>query len=80
VLRVPGKLYSGLNGDRWHLCRDTSGYVLALHQPDILSDGGTFGMEVSDFLSHGRGGSLIPNDFLAKSYTKDQLLGAIAKP
>ena len=63
---------------RWHLCRDASGYVFVLHQPNIPSGGRTSRIELSDFLARGRGpeqqvllhmiGSLIPSD------TRDMLL------
>jgi hypothetical protein len=33
------ELYSSSNGDRWHLCRDTSGKVFVLHQANIPSGG-----------------------------------------
>jgi hypothetical protein len=48
------ELYSSPNGDHWHLCRDASGCVFVLHQPNIPSGGRTSRIELSDFL-HGRG-------------------------
>jgi hypothetical protein len=66
------ELYESPNGDRWHLCGDASGYVFVLHQPNIPSGGRISRIELSDFLTHGRGpeqqallqmiGSLIPSD------------------
>ena len=49
------ELYSSPNGDRWHLCRDSSGYVFVLHQPNIPSGGHVSRIELSDFLARGRG-------------------------
>jgi hypothetical protein len=66
------ELYSSPNGDRWHLCRDASGDVFVLHQPNIPSGGLASRIELSDFLSRGRGPeqqallqmieSLVPSD------------------
>jgi hypothetical protein len=66
------ELYSSPNGDRWHLCRDASGYVFVLHQPNIPSGGRISRIDLSDFLARGGGpeqqsllqmiGSLIPSD------------------
>ena len=66
------ELYSSPNGDRWHLCRDASGYALVLHEPNIPSGGKISRIELSDFLSRGRGpeqqallkmiASLVPSD------------------
>ena len=63
VLRVPTmidilatkELYSSPNGDRWYLCRDETGNVFVLHQPNIPSGGQASRIEISDFLAHGRG-------------------------
>ena len=65
------ELYSSPNGDRWHLCRDASGDVFVLHQPNIPSGGRISRIDLSDFLAHGRSpeqqallqmiGSLIPD-------------------
>ena len=65
------ELYSSPNGDRWHLCRDASGYVFVMHEPNIPSGGRISSIDLSDFLAHGRGpeqqallqmiGSLIPD-------------------
>jgi hypothetical protein len=49
------ELYSSPNGDCWHLCRDASGYVFVLHQPNIPSGGRASRIELSDFVAHGRG-------------------------
>jgi hypothetical protein len=49
------ELYSSPNGDCWHLCRDASGYVFVLHQPNIPSGGCSSHIELSDFLARGRG-------------------------
>jgi hypothetical protein len=49
------ELYSSPNGDRWCLCRDASGYVFVLHQPNIPSGGRTSRIELSDFLARGGG-------------------------
>ena len=79
VLRVPimnnldtKELYASPNGDRWHLCRDASGYVFVMHQPNIPSGGRVSRIELSNFLARGRGPeqqallrmieSLIPSD------------------
>jgi hypothetical protein len=49
------ELYSSPNGDRWHLCRDTSGKVFVLHQANIPSGGRVSQIEVGDFLARGCG-------------------------
>jgi hypothetical protein len=66
------ELYSSPNGDRWHLCRDASGYVVVMHQPNIPSGGRICRIELSDFLARRHSpeqqallhmiGSLIPSD------------------
>ena len=33
------ELYSSPNGDRWDLCRDTSGRVFVLHEANIPAGG-----------------------------------------
>jgi hypothetical protein len=48
------ELYSSPNGDHWHLCRDASGCVFVLHQPNIPSGGRTSRIELPDFLARGR--------------------------
>jgi hypothetical protein len=47
------ELYSSLNGDRWHLCKDASGRVFVLHQANIPSGGQTSQIELGDFLTRG---------------------------
>jgi hypothetical protein len=49
------ELYSSPNGDRWHLCRDTSGKVFVLHQANIPSGGRVSQIELGDFLARGCG-------------------------
>jgi hypothetical protein len=49
------ELYSSSNGDRWYLCRDTSGKVFALHQANIPSGGRVSQIEMGDFLARGYG-------------------------
>jgi hypothetical protein len=46
------ELYSSPNGDRWHLCRETSGKVFVLHQANIPSGGR---VSQIDFLARGYG-------------------------
>ena len=49
------ELYSSSNGDRWHLCRNTSGKVFVLHQANIPAGGRTSQIELGDFLARGYG-------------------------
>jgi hypothetical protein len=49
------ELYSSPNGDRWHLCKDASGRVFVLHQPNIPSGGQISQIELRDFLARGYG-------------------------
>jgi hypothetical protein len=49
------ELYSSPNGDRWHLCRDTSGKVFVLHQANVPSGGRVSQIGVGDFLARGYG-------------------------
>ena len=49
------ELYASPNGDRWHLCKDASGTVFVVHQPNIPSGGNISRIELGDFLSRGRG-------------------------
>ena len=49
------ELYSSSNGDRWYLCRDTSGKVFVLHQANIPSGGRVSQIEVGHFLARGYG-------------------------
>jgi hypothetical protein len=80
------ELYASPNGDRWHLCRDASGYVFVLHQPNIPSGGQISRIELSDFLARGRGpeqqalvqmiASLIPSDTLEHAVGTQQVPSA----
>jgi hypothetical protein len=49
------ELYSSSNGDRWHLCRSTSGKVFVLHQANIPAGGRISQIELDDFLAKGHG-------------------------
>jgi hypothetical protein len=49
------ELYSSPNGDRWYLCRDTSGKMFVLHQANIPAGGRISQIEVGDFLTRGYG-------------------------
>jgi hypothetical protein len=49
------ELYSSPNGDRWHLCRNTSGKVFVLHQANIPAGGRVSEIELADFLARGHG-------------------------
>jgi len=50
------ELYHSSNGDRWTLCSEDDGRVFVRHEANLPS-GGTFTqIELSDFLSHGKGG------------------------
>ena len=49
------ELYSSSNGDRWHLCRNTSGKVFVLHQANIPAGGRISQIELGDFLARGYG-------------------------
>jgi hypothetical protein len=49
------ELYSSSNGDRWHLCRSTSGKVFVLHQANIPAGGQISQIELGDFLARGHG-------------------------
>jgi hypothetical protein len=49
------ELYSSSNGDRWHLCRSTSGKVFVLHQANIPAGGRISQIELGDFLARGHG-------------------------
>jgi hypothetical protein len=48
-------LYSGPNGDRWYLCRNTSGKIFVLHRANIPAGGQTSQIELGDFLARGYG-------------------------
>jgi hypothetical protein len=49
------ELYSSLNGDSWHLCRDASGGVFVLHQANVPSGGQSSRISLGDFLARGNG-------------------------
>lgn len=49
------ELYSSPNGDRWLLCKDATGRVFVLHQPNAPSGGKISRIELVDFLSRGQG-------------------------
>jgi hypothetical protein len=49
------ELYSSPNGDSWHLCRDPSGMVFVLHQPNVPSGGQASRIDLGDFLTRGNG-------------------------
>jgi hypothetical protein len=49
------ELYSSPNGDRWYLCKGTSGNVFVMHQPNASSGGQVSRIEVGEFLTRGRG-------------------------
>jgi hypothetical protein len=49
------ELYSSSNGDRWYLCRDTSGRVFVLHEANDPAGGRISQIELGDFLARGHG-------------------------
>jgi hypothetical protein len=49
------ELYSSSNGDRWYLCRKTSGKIFVLHQANIPAGGRVSQIELGDFLARGCG-------------------------
>jgi hypothetical protein len=49
------KLYDSQNGDRWYLLRDASGGLFVRHEANLESGGAVTQVEISDFLSSGRG-------------------------
>jgi hypothetical protein len=49
------ELYSSSNGDRWSLCKDRSGAVFVVHQPNVPSGGQISRIKVADFLLRGHG-------------------------
>jgi hypothetical protein len=49
------ELYSSPNGDRWLLCKEQSGHVFVVHQPNVPSGGRISRVELGDFLSRGQG-------------------------
>ena len=49
------ELYSSSNGDRWLLCRNTSGKVFVSHQANIPAGGRISQIELGDFLARGYG-------------------------
>jgi hypothetical protein len=50
------ELYSSPNGDRWFLGRDAaSGDVFVRHEPNVPSGGRPSDIDISEFLSRGRG-------------------------
>jgi hypothetical protein len=49
------ELYSSPNGDRWYLCRDTSGRVFVLHRANIPAGGHISQIELGVFLARGHG-------------------------
>ena len=49
------ELYHSPNGDRWLLCKDASGRLFVLHQPNIPSGGKISRIELGNFLSQGQG-------------------------
>ena len=50
------RIYQSESGDSWWLCRDESGRVLVLHEPNFLSDAKATKLELKDFLKGGRAG------------------------
>jgi hypothetical protein len=86
------ELYSSSNGDRWFLCRNTSGNVFVLHQPNLPSGGRISHIELADFLARGHGpeqqallqmiGSLIApaSPETAKDSSPGELLAGEADP
>ena len=45
------RLYNSSNGDKWFLCRERSGGVVVLHEPNAPSGGKASQIELSDFLA-----------------------------
>jgi hypothetical protein len=45
------ELYCSPNGERWHLCKDVSGAVFVVHQPNSPSGRRISRFELGDFLS-----------------------------
>jgi hypothetical protein len=49
------ELYNSPNGDRWYLCRDTSGRIFVLHEANIPAGGQISQIELGDFIATGHG-------------------------
>jgi hypothetical protein len=49
------ELYRSSNGDRWYLCRNTSGKIFVLHQANIPAGGRMSQIELGEFLARGYG-------------------------
>jgi hypothetical protein len=49
------ELYRSSNGDRWYLCRNTSGEIFVLHQANIPAGGRMSRIELGEFLARGYG-------------------------
>ena len=49
------ELYTSPNGDRWHLCKESSGRLYVAHQANLPSGGHISVVELADFLARGYG-------------------------
>jgi hypothetical protein len=48
-------LYHSANGDTWSLCRNESGHLSVVHEPNRASGGKSSSVDVATFLAKGKG-------------------------